>query len=142
MNFLSKTYQLYFYKLYSFFNDISEIENNGQEYKALAVLCASAVWFFFGVFTWVTAIFELNFTISNPVWVIALALLIIALNYFYFIHDNRWKKYAKHFKRYPKWKRQVTNWMTLLFLIGLLAFVISGFYQLSLVEWEWKKMNE
>jgi len=129
---MKKLYYLLFYKIYNFFNSLSE--DGWEKWKALVVIGVAEMLLFVELIVWWTVTTKVGVNISK-FWIIGLGLVIAGFNYYFFLHHNQWEEYESEFKQLPKNKNRLAGWLTFLALLFVLGSIIFAFYQMSLIDW-------
>lgn len=130
MKSLKRIYYYFFYKLYKFWDYIS-VPKFWSEWKAGISIVALELWSVFTALNYYDIInnSKEKLSLTSPVILIPL-LIIIILNYIAFdYYDYVWKKYNIRFDNLPKRKNMIGGiivWTIILFII--IAFFTSTFY--------------
>lgn len=131
---IKKAYYYLFYKFYK----MSEAAPSRwmSDWKAGICIIALEIWLlmsvgiYFSVFTKQSMELEL----SNPIVLMPL-IIILALNYFLFVHTDVWKDYVKEFDKLPKKKNRIGSWIVLGIVLFVIVNLIFSFYLMSRIDW-------
>lgn len=131
---MMKSYQFLFYKLYYFFKSIS---NDGWgKWKALLIVSGSNCLILLGAEIWLEVVFKKSFIFNLPTFFLFIICVgLSTVNYFIFLHNNKWREYEKEFINYSKKKSRILGWFVLIFLLGVLLNIFFAFYGMSLIDW-------
>ena len=128
---IKRAYYYLFYKIYKSIEYTSELLGGAfwTDVKASLVIGTLEIWFLATGLIYYSIInnVKLNITITNPIVLIPLIVLMI-LNYFAFIHTDVWKKYNAKFDKLPKHinkKGGVIVWVIIAFIT--INFFVSAF---------------
>ncbi len=126
---------LLFYKLNHFFRWVSE--DGWSDWKALLVIQVLFAFLILSVDIYIKVLFKGSSLIMDlpKAYFIILFVAYSLLNYYYFLHEDRWKMYQNEFENYPKNKSRLISLLVLSFIILVLFSLIGAFYQMSLVDW-------
>lgn len=131
---IRKAYYYLFYKLNSFFENVSD--DGFADWKAGLIVQTLEIFVFLTVGGWYAIFTKKNILPDNPFWIVLpIAIGLALLNYFTFLHHDRWKKYEEEFKKQPKKKRTMGSWMVFLFILLVISSMIFMFYNLSQIDW-------
>ncbi len=122
-----KAYYYFFYHLYKFWEWIS-YPKFWSDFKATVSIGVLEVWIFYSILNYYSFITKTQIKLSNtdPL-IILMGAVIIGLNYFLFIHTNKWKEYNAKFDKLPKKKNIIGGvivWVIMILII--VCFFTSG----------------
>lgn len=131
-----KAIYLMFYIIYDFFkstgsNDIIK----SFEWKASVVFVVLQIFIFF-IFCIQVELLTANHVqifsyLSHSGEMLGVGLVLL-VNYFAFLHNDRWKKYSSDFAHYSK-KKKIVARITVAMICGIIVFLLcASFYQLSI----------
>jgi hypothetical protein len=132
---MKKTYYLLFYKLNNFFKYVHD--DSWTTWKALIVICVAEGFLMLEPFIWYDVIWPgpSSPTENSKAKLFIPALILVGLNYWILMHNDKWKVYEEEFKNHSRRKKIISSWLTFLFIIGVLTSLILAFYNLSLIDW-------
>lgn len=123
-----KAYYYLFYQLYKFWETAPA--KFWSDFKAGISIGALGVWTLFSILNYYSIITnkKLEIAFTSPIIMVPL-ILIFLINYFLFIHTNKWKEYNAKFDRLPK-KKNITGgiivWIIIIIIIA--NFFVSGYF--------------
>jgi hypothetical protein len=122
--------------MYNFGKAISDDAIN--EWKPLITISVIELFIVIQAFLWFVIVTKNSYGFPKLL-LYFIALFISVLNYFIFLHKNKWKNYLHKFKGISKRQIFLDGVIILLVVFLILAGMIYTFYQLSLLDW--KKIN-
>ncbi|UWX62175.1 hypothetical protein N0B40_07750 [Chryseobacterium oranimense] len=124
---IKRAYYYLFYKIYKSIEYTSELVGGAfwTDFKTGLVIGTLEIWFLASGLIYYSIIknIKLNITITNPIVLIPLILLLI-LNYFAFIHTDVWKEYNAEFDKLPKDKNKKGG----IIVWTIVAFITINFF--------------
>ena len=127
---MKKFYYYIYYQIYHFSIKISDDALNeikpGVTIIILELLVVTQLFIWLKLFQLISKRVE-DLLWSKPI-LVTIVLLIILFNYFLFLHKEKWGKYDKEFRNYPKSKKRLWNFTIILVIIGVLTGFIFAFY--------------
>ncbi|SEH49282.1 hypothetical protein [Chryseobacterium culicis] len=124
---IKKAYYYFFYKIYKSIEYTSELVGGAfwTDFKTGLVVGTLEIWLLASGLIYYSIIkdIKLNLTLTNPIVLIPLILLLI-LNYFAFIRTDVWKKYNAEFDKLPKDK----NKKGAIIVWAIIAFITINFF--------------
>ncbi|MEC5173871.1 hypothetical protein [Chryseobacterium nepalense] len=126
---IKKAYYYFFYKIYKSIEYTSELVGGAfwTDFKAGLVIGALEIWFLISIGIYLVLITNKNIaelTLTQPIVFIPL-IIILLLNYFSFIHTDKWKEYNNEFDQLSIKKNKIGGkivWCTVVFIIINLFF--------------------
>ncbi len=132
---IKKAYYYLFYWLYKLAMT-GAIKSLSRFYATLAMLVLE-LWFVGSFYNYYTIFIDRHSSleVKSP-QVLAFFVGIMTLNYYAFMHTDKWKEYAAEFDQWPKNK----NRKGLIIVICVIAIIISNlifsFYLMSQIDWQ------
>jgi hypothetical protein len=124
---IKKAYYYFFYKIYKSIEYTSEMVGGAfwTDFKTGLVVGTLEIWLLASGLIYYSIIkdIKLNLTLTNPLVLIPLILLLI-LNYFAFIRTDVWKKYNAEFDKLPKDQ----NKKGAIIVWAIIAFITINFF--------------
>ncbi len=135
---IRKAYYYLFYKIYKSIEYTSE-EFGGAfwtDFKTGLVIAALEIWLLLSIGNYYSIITKKNadLSLTMPIVYIPLLLLLI-LNYFSFMHNDKWKEYNRQFDKLSKKKNIVGTWIVVGVVVFIIANLIYSFYLMSQIDW-------
>ncbi len=123
----------YYYFFYVLFKTFESIEFRWwSEWKAALSVSILEIMILITLEGILSFLFKLNI-FSNDTITIIIASIILILNYFIFLHNDKWMPFIDKFDKFPKRKNQIGGvfvWATILIIVAALIFM---YYLLSQV---------
>lgn len=136
---LKKSFYLFFYTLYCFceFLDVG-VSYISSVWKAFAIICFLETLILLGLLGQIDLNFYsyINFEVDPKTYAIPLGLLLSILNYFIFLHNDKWRLYISEFKKFSKLKKVLTNLIVMILIFGIFFLLIFTFHQYSKADWQ------
>lgn len=130
-----KAYYYLYYKLYNFAVSISDDVLN--EWKPLFTILILEILLLAEVLVWYSVLTKRIVVINNPLLTLLPVVAAIGIgNYFFFLHNDKWKNYIKEFKDYDKKKRHAGGLLVFVIIVLIVASVVFSFYRLSQIDWK------
>ena len=125
---MKKITDAYYYMFYKFYKMSEAAPSRGMsDWKAGLVIIVLEFWFTASILNYYTFFIDTSLKISkNNFFTIGVIFCII--NYFAFIHTNKWKAYIIKFDRLPPNKNKLGGWAVFLIAIFVVANLIFSFY--------------
>ena len=122
-----KAYYYLFYKLYKLWETAPA--KFWSDWKACISLTALEIWLLFLGFNIRSLINneKLDLEITHPLIIIPF-LLIILINYFLFIHKEKWKEYNEDFDQLPRYKNIIGGIIVWIIIISIIAGFFTSAY--------------
>ena len=130
---IRKIYYLFFYKFYCLFISLSK--DGWEEWKAYITMNFFGILILVELLVWWTVIFKMIVSIPKYWFAVPVSLLIVFLNYNFFMHNRRWKQYENEFKSYSKRRNYFINFFTILVVAFVLGSLLFSFNKLSKIDW-------
>jgi len=132
---LEKGYRYLFYKLYRFYERAPSVW--WSDWKASFSLMVLEVWLLLSFMVYYKVITKRDLIPDNRLTIVSITVVVIlsAIKYFVFEHQNRWKEYVEEFTKLPKKKNRIGTlivWLIVLFILGNLVF---SFFLLRQIDW-------
>lgn len=122
-----KMYYYLFYKLYKFWETAPA--RFWSDFKSGISIIALEVWLLFSLFNYYSLIRneKLDISFTSPVIIFPLVLIFI-VNYWFFVHNNKWKYYVVEFDKIPRNRNLIGGiivWLVIVIII--VNFFVSGY---------------
>lgn len=135
---IKKAYYYFFYKIYKSIEYTSN-EFGGpfwSNFKAALVIAALEVWLLITIGNYYSVITKINIELSIMMPIVYIPLMILlVLNYFSFIHNDKWREYNMKFDKLPRKRNLIGTWI----VVGIIALIIGNliysFYLMSQIDW-------
>jgi hypothetical protein len=129
-------YYYFFYKLYKFF--LNGPSNWLSDWKAGISMLALEIWLGISIVGYISIALKKDIFPNDRFHfsIIAPFVLLVAIKYIFFLHDDTWKEYAQMFDRWPKRKNRagtIVVWGIVLLIVANLIFM---YYLMSKTTWE------
>lgn len=135
---IKKAYYYFFYKIYKSIEYTSE-ELGGAfwtDFKAGLAIAALEIWLLLSIGNYFSVVTKKNeeLSITMPVVYIPVLILFI-LNYFSFMHNDKWKEYNRKFDQLPKSTNIIGTWIVVGIIVFIIGNLIYSFYLMSQIDW-------
>ncbi|MDP4183999.1 MAG: hypothetical protein Q8862_02405 [Bacteroidota bacterium] len=132
---IKRAYYYFFYKIYKV--TMTGAIKSLSEFYASVVIIALEFWFALSLYNYYTIYFNRYATLElKSVKTIVFFISIIALDYFSFIHTDKWKDYVLEFDQWPKKKNILGGIIVWSVIVLIIANLIFSFYLMSLIDWK------
>lgn len=132
MNIL-RAYNYFFYKLYKFYES-STYSRWWSEWKAYITILALSIWLLCAIETTYHYFFNVPMVSSDTsidLTTIIFGLIVGAINWFLFEHQDKWKAIVKEFDKLPKQKNNIGGIIVWVVIISIIIFY--WFYSIPLL---------
>ena len=121
-----KFYYYVFYKLYKFWEYVS-IPKFWSDFKATVSMGVLEIWILSSILFYYSYITDTKLKLDeNKPLIIIFGILIFGLNYFSFIHTNKWKEYNAEFDKLPRRKNIIGGIIVWIIIILIIVNVFSS----------------
>lgn len=120
-------YYYLFYRLYKFWEKAPA--RFWSDFKSGISIIALEVWLLFSLFNYYSLIRneKLDISFTSPVIIFPLILIFI-VNYWFFVHNDKWKYYVVEFDKIPRNKNLIGGIVIwLIIVIIIVNFFVSGY---------------
>ncbi len=133
---IKEVYHFLFYKIYKFIKNVS-VPEFWSEWKAIMLIIILEIALYFSVGMYYSVFINRYTTLLDNNFLIGLYLVsTIALNYYFFEHQNKWKLIIEKFDKLIKNKNIIGGWLVLLVIILVVVSLIYSFYLTSQIDWK------
>jgi hypothetical protein len=132
---IKKTYYYLFYKLYKVAKT-GAIKSLSFWYALSAIMILEG-WFVFSLYNYYTIFINRysSLQLKSPITIVFIILVLI-INYFSFVYNDKWKGYVDEFDQWSK-KRNIYGGLIVWSIIILItANLIFSFYLFSQIDWK------
>ena len=128
---MKKITDAYYYMFYKFYKMSEAAPSRGiSDWKAGLVIIVLEFWFAASILNYYEFFIDRHLKISKTHFNI-IGLILICINYFAFIHTNKWKKYIIKFDRLPPNKNKLGGWVVFVLAVFVFTNLLFSFYLLS-----------
>lgn len=120
-----KAYYYLFYELYKFWETAPA--RFWSDWKAGVSIIALELWFFSSLINYYRVYIEKEFYFSKNFY-LAMAIFFACLNYFLFIHTDKWKEYNEEFNQLPRYKNIIGGIIVWIIIISIIAGFFTSAY--------------
>ena len=131
---IKKAYYYLFYRLYKV-TKRGAIKSLSKFYAGIAI-AALEFWLAMSVYNYYTVFINRYASLPKKSAIVVIVLIFMLIDYFAFIHNDKWKDYMAEFENWPKKKNirgGIIAWGIIIFIIANLIF---SFYLMSLINWK------
>ncbi|MFL9485545.1 hypothetical protein ACI6Q2_22380 [Chitinophagaceae bacterium LWZ2-11] len=133
---MAKAYNYLFYKFYKIFE--ASPSRWWSEWKAMVVIFVLELWMLLSLTIYYAIIKHQDLFSGEKPLFLTVVITIIGLtliNYFIFIHEDKWKNCVKEFDCWPTRKNRIGSLIVLLFVLLVAANLIFSFYEMSKINY-------
>jgi len=131
---LIKAYYLFYYKIYRFLNAANSNDLGINDWSAAAVIEVLEIFILAIIYLQIEMKHRKPLDINVSVLVVAV-LVPTLINSYFFLDENKWKRYEPEFVRFSRKKNVLINIVVLLVCLGIPALLVFTFYQDSQIDW-------
>ena len=125
---LKKMYYYLFYKFYRLF-EAYKTTRWLTDIKAVIVVMSIEVWALFSLQNYYDVLLHQHGKLSFYSFKVLIPFaIIIIINWFAFVHDDKWKEYVYEFDQWPKEKNKKGTWIVAGITLFVFAILVFSFY--------------
>src|SRR5690606_6919919 len=100
-----------------------------SDWKTSVSICALEIWLLFTLFNTYSIIknIKIDIEFTHPIIIFPL-ICIFFLNYFLFIHTDKWKEYNEEFNQLPRYKNIIGGIIVWVIIIAIIAGFFTSAY--------------
>lgn len=123
---MKRAYYYLFYKLYKFWEYVS-FPKIWSDFKAGVSMGALEMWLVAGLINYYRIYIDHEMTFSKNLY-IGMVVFVIGLNYFSFVHTDKWKEYNAEFEQLPRKKNIIGGIIVWIIIISIIAGFFTSAY--------------